>query len=96
MTACAKLEDAVTGQAVVSLRGAVEILNRVQHDGCEGWYVCGDTIRPGREYDPSLRFTAFEAIAIAEKYIQAISFRRDSSESTHSESSATADPRSHR
>jgi hypothetical protein len=60
----------VTGQQEIDLDEVVKILNEVHHADCDGWHRRGDIVEPGFGYDPSLRFSEFEAIAIAEKYIR--------------------------
>ena len=91
-----KLDDAVTGQQI-SIDEAIRVLNFVRHSDYDGWKARGDVIEAGWGSDPSLRFTKFEAIAIAEKYLrcQLMICRDFNSESTHSESATIAEAVSH-
>ena len=76
----------------ISIEDAVKILNFVRHSDYDGWHIWNDFVIPDFHSDPSIRFSKFEALAIAEKYLscQGIIFRELNSESTHSESDTTA------
>ncbi len=47
---------------------AIEILNRYKHRDCQKWHLEGSLILEGAY--PTVLFTAFEAVAVAEKYLR--------------------------
>lgn len=59
-------------ERTITLADAVKVLNRHRHRGFEQWVVSatGDAAEPADSVDRYSTLEAFEAVAVAEKYLQ--------------------------
>lgn len=78
------------GYEAIDLEDAVLVLGLFKYEQYDNWYVRDGRAEP-KAVVADISLDAFSAIAIAEKYLRdhAITFRVLSSESTHSDSTAT-------